>query len=200
MKAFLALASLVALVAAEPPVNYGAPSYSAPAAPGYSAPAAPAYSAPSSYGAPAAPAYGPPSSDYGAPAAGPTVFRHVYVHAAPDEPTFVENKVLRVGGGGDKHVNIIFVKAPSSSSSQQTEVILPEQPQQKTVVYVLVKKPENSNNVKVTGPGPVRPSKPEVFFIRYKNAGGDGGYGAPAAPGPAYGAPIAVAAPAGGYS
>jgi hypothetical protein len=115
----------------------------------------------------------------------------VYVHAAPDEPTFVENKVLRVNGGGDKHVNIIFVKAPSSSSQSQTEVILPEQPQQKTVVYVLVKKPENSNNVKVTGPGARLPSKPEVFFIRYKNKEEAGGYGAPAgpAPGPGYGAP-----------
>lgn len=74
-------------------------------------------------------------------------------------------------GGGDKHVNIIFVKAPSHSSNQQTEVILPEQPQQKTVVYVLVKKPSYNNNVKVTGPGPARPQKPEVFFIRYADKG-----------------------------
>lgn len=87
-------------------------------------------------------------------------------------------------------MNIIFVKAPSSSSQSQTEVILPEQPQQKTVVYVLVKKPENSNNVKVVGPGARLPSKPEVFFIRYKNKEEAGGYGAPApAPGPGYGAP-----------
>ncbi|ODM96554.1 hypothetical protein Ocin01_10120 [Orchesella cincta] len=95
--------------------------------------------------------------------------------------SYPESKVIRVGGAPDKHVNIIFVKAPSSSSQSQTEVILPEQPQQKTLVYVLVKKPESSNNVRVSGPAPTKPSKPEVFFIRYSRptAGSDGGYGAP---------------------
>jgi hypothetical protein len=100
------------------------------------------------------------------------------------------------------------VKAPSHSYNHQTEVILPEQAEQKTVVYVLVKKPENYNNVKVTGPGPVRPQKPEVFFIRYKNKeepaayGVPAGYGAPAVAqlGADYGAPAALVLPqVGGY-
>jgi hypothetical protein len=47
----------------------------------------------------------------------------VYVHSAPDEPDTVENKVIRVPGG-DKHVNIMFVKTPSRDSASQTEVIL----------------------------------------------------------------------------
>lgn len=46
-------------------------------------------------------------------------------------PVDSQSKVIRVPGGQDKHVNIIFVKAPSSSSQSQTEVILPEQDQQK---------------------------------------------------------------------
>jgi len=106
----------------------------------------------------------------------------VYIHSAPDEVSYPESKVIRVGGAPEKHVNIIFVRAPSASSNQQTEVVLPEQPQQKTLVYVLVKKAETSNNVRVSGPAPTKPPKPEVYFIRYK------GNDAPA-PAPEYGAP-----------
>ncbi len=54
--------------------------------------------------------------------------------------------------GGDKHVNIIFVKTPSSSSSQQTEVILPEQDEHKNLVYVLLKKAEAANDIKIRRP------------------------------------------------
>lgn len=68
--------------------------------------------------------------------------------------------------GGDKHVNIIFVKAPSSSSSQQTEVILPEQDEQKNLVYVLLKKGEASSDVRIRRPAARGPQKPEVYFIR----------------------------------
>jgi len=110
--------------------------------------------------------------------------RYVSVHVAPDEPEDNQNRVIRVPGSEDKHVNIIFVKAPSHSFSQQTEVILPEQPEQKTVVYVLVKRPDTNADVKIRAPAPTKPSKPEVFFIRYKNnrgtaqQGGAGGVGA----------------------
>ncbi|ODN01112.1 hypothetical protein Ocin01_05552 [Orchesella cincta] len=155
-------------------------------------------------------AYGPPSTlslDYSAPSSGGysgggdqgssggQTHRHVFIHVAPDEPTDSQSRIVRVPGGQDKHVNIIFVKAPSSSSQQQTEVILPEQDEQKTLVYVLVKKPENNADIKIRGPGPTSPSKPEVFFIRYKNAGSEGGntgsgYGPPGyQPSSAYGAP-----------
>jgi len=147
--------------------------------------------------------YGVPqviSTEYGAPSGG-QVYKHVYVHAAPDEPTYSENKVIRVPGGGDKHVNIIFVKTPSTSSHQQTEVLLPEQGQQKTVVYVLLKKGSNTNDVKIRAPGASAPSKPEVFFIRYKDQQAAApGYGVPypqpiAVSQPSYGAPIAVSQP-----
>jgi GT2 family glycosyltransferase len=120
----------------------------------------------------------------------------VYVHAAPDEPEDRQSRVIRVPGGQDKHVNIIFVKTPSSSSNQQTEVILPQQNEQKTLVYVLLKKGESNADVRVRAPAQRAPSKPEVFFIRYKNAGGGaggvgGGFGSGSGSGvsSAYGAP-----------
>lgn len=100
---------------------------------------------------------------------GGQVRRFVSVHVAPEESVSTEPRIIRAGGPADTHYNIIFVKAPSASNQQQTEVVLPEQPQQKTLVYVLIKKPEeNQDNVKIRAPSPTRPSKPEVFFIRYK--------------------------------
>jgi len=130
-----------------------------------------------------------PSSQYGQPAGeapqesrGPQVFRHVYVHVGKDEEEDRQSNVIRVPGGGDKHVNIIFVKAPTFSSDSQTEVILPEPASQKTLVYVLLKKGSSSSNVRVKGPQPTQPTKPEVYFIRYKNdeqSSSQGGYPAP---------------------
>jgi len=131
--------------------------------------------------------YGPPGVPEQQPQ-GPQVHRHVYVHVAPDEPVDAQSKIIRVPGGGDKHVNIIFVKTPSQSSSQQTEVILPEQDQHKNLVYVLLKKGESNSNIKVSRPPAARPSKPEVYFIRYK--------GQEQEQGPAYGAPAPVQAQA----
>jgi len=133
----------------------------------------------------------------------PQVFKHVYVHVAPDEPEDRQARTIRVPGG-DKHVNIIFVKTPSSSSSQQTEVILPEQDEHKNLVYVLLKKGEASSDIKIRRPQAQRPQKPEVYFIRYKGqeqaqqGQANGGYqqGAPAPsapirnPGSQYGAPF----------
>ncbi|OXA58973.1 uncharacterized protein LOC110844909 [Folsomia candida] len=164
IKIALIVASFVAVTLArpEPPAAYGVPQYAAPAV--------------------LATEYGPgPAVSYGG-----QVYKHVYVHSAPDEAPEHTQRTIRVPGGGDKHVNIIFVKTPSSSSHQQTEVLLPEQEQQKTVVYVLVKKGHNTADVKIRQPASPLPQKPEVFFIRYKDH--------QAAPAPVYG-PVAVAAP-----
>lgn len=67
----------------------------------------------------------------------PQVYKHVYVHSAPDEMDQEEKRVIRVPGG-DKHVNIIFVKAPSQSSQAQTEVILPDQDEHKVCGYLII--------------------------------------------------------------
>lgn len=72
---------------------------------------------------------------------GGKVRRFVSVHVAPQETTSRQPRIIRAGGAQDTHVNIIFVKAPSANNEQQTEVILPEPPKQKTLVYVLIKRP-----------------------------------------------------------
>lgn len=134
---------------------------------------------------------------------GGQVHRHVYVHVAPDDPADESARVIRIPSKNDKHVNIIFVKTPSSSSAANTEVILPEQDEQKNIVYVLVKKFDATTDLKIRAPRPTTPSKPEVYFIRYKNqdngsqnggapgGGPSGSYGPPpSAPRPQYGAPF----------
>lgn len=51
-----------------------------------------------------------------------------------------------------------------------TAPVIPAQPQneEKTLVYVLVKKPEEQPEIHIPTPAPTQPSKPEVYFIRYK--------------------------------
>jgi len=137
----------------------------APEAPGYSYPSAPSggYDAPSNNGNIGG------GSFVGNVNQGGQTYRHVYVHVAPDEPVDEQSRVIRVPGGQDKHVNIIFVKTPSASSQAQTEVILPEQDEQKTIVYVLNRKFNAETDLKIRAPRPTTPTKPDVYFIRYKD-------------------------------
>lgn len=43
-----------------------------------------------------------------------------------------------------------------------------QQNQEKTIVYVLVKKPDEIGDVAIPTVPPTQPSKPEVYFIKYK--------------------------------
>lgn len=42
------------------------------------------------------------------------------------------------------------------------------QNEEKTLVYVLVKKPEEQPEIVIPTQAPTQPSKPEVYFIKYK--------------------------------
>lgn len=63
--------------------------------------------------------------------------------------------------------NVIF-QAPTPPTP--TAPVIPVQPQneEKTLVYVLVKKPEEAPEITIPTPAPTQPAKPEVYFIRYK--------------------------------
>lgn len=91
-------------------------------------------------------------------------------------------------------MNIIFVKTPSQSANQQTEVILPEQDQQKTLVYVLHRKFDASTDLKIRKPAAQAPAKPSVYFIRYGGAASGGSSssnnGGTTESRPVYGAPF----------
>lgn len=114
------------------------------------------------------------------------VQKHIYVHVPPPEQEEIRQQRPIPVAQAQKHYKIIFIKAPSPPSYQAP--IIPVQPQneEKTLVYVLVKKPEEQQDVIIPTAVPTQPSKPEVYFIKYKTqkessggsyagAGSDGG-------------------------
>lgn len=152
----LVLMAAVAYAAArpEPPSSYSAPSSS------YSAPSS-SYSAPSS-------SYGAPAPQYGPPHQAPIVHKHVYVHVPPPDNEYPAPRKQIYVPPPQKHYKIVFIKAPTPPTP--TAPIIPVQPQneEKTLVYVLVKKPEEQPEIVIPTPAPTQPAKPEVYFIRYK--------------------------------
>lgn len=147
-----------------------------------------------------APQYGPPAQ----PAQPPVIHKHVYVHVPPPEPTYYAPKRPQAPPPPpQKHYKIVFIKAPTPPPPQVPDIPnLPPPPEQKTLIYVLVKKPDEAPEITIPTPAPTQPSKPEVYFIRYKTQKQEGypnsvsseygppsGGSAPSAPGDSYGAP-----------
>lgn len=129
---------------------------------------------PDTYGPPAP----PPSNSYGLPAAygppmeaetpAPIIHKHVYIHIPPPEPDYGVETTPEVVQPVQKHYRIIFIKAPTIAAPTAAQMpAIQAVSEEKTIVYVLVKKPDNSQ---APAPTPITtpPSKPEVYFIRYK--------------------------------
>lgn len=141
-----------------PPDNYGPP------------PAIPS----TSYGVPEEPRnfYGVPTlaSLYGPPSAtpAPIIHKHVYVHVPPPEPEYTTPRRPVEPQPAQKHYRIIFIKAPTQSLPTLSPLLPAPDTEEKTIVYVLVRKPDDMPEIVVPTPAPTVPSKPEVYFIRYK--------------------------------
>lgn len=102
------------------------------------------------------------------------VRRFISVHVAPDEPARnPKPRFVQPQQPPELQYNILFIRAPSVTSDQPTEIVMPSAPEQKTIVYVLMKRPgEEMDNIKIRPATPTQPPKPEVFFLQYR--GGDG--------------------------
>ncbi|XP_053671348.1 myb-like protein I [Anopheles nili] len=96
------------------------------------------------------------------------VHKHVYVHVAPEEKEEIHQKVILPTYTKQKHYKIIFIKAPAPPTV--SKVVLPQPPvnEEKTLVYVLHKKPELEQEIVLPAPVTAKPSRPEVYFIKYK--------------------------------
>lgn len=110
------------------------------------------------------------------------IHKHISIHVPPKEfdDDSDENRIRVIRPQipkPEKHVNIIFIKAPNPASQKgKTEVILPDSPEQKTLIYILVKKTEPSDGFKIRGPPPTKPPPPKVFFVAYKHNDKNEGY------------------------
>merc|ERR1711970_1716058 len=123
----------------------------------------------------------------------PVVTRNIFVYAAPEQPRAIPGPVEVPPPKVD--YNIVFVRAPEGNAAQDPIIVPP--PQQRTLVYVLSKKPEDGGQRVIEVPaGPA--SNPEVYFVNYgpgENPQLPGGVnlqtalGAAAAPGGAGAAP-----------
>lgn len=107
------------------------------------------------------------------------VQKHIYVHVPPpDNEEFLPQRQI-TAGVAQKHYKIIFIKAPSFAAPSQAQISLAAENQEKTIVYVLVRKPDDlSADLTIPTAAPTKPSKPEVYFIKYKTQKeGDGNLG-----------------------
>lgn len=158
---------------------------------------------PSSYGPPSS-SYGAPAPQYGPPQQAPIVHKHVYVHVPPPDNEYpAARKPIHVPPP-QKHYKIVFIKAPTPPTPTAPVIPAQQQDEQKTLIYVLVKKPEDQPDIVIPTPAPTQPAKPEVYFIRYKTQKQEG-YPAAAPPAQEYGPPASApsseyGAPSGGSS
>ena len=106
----------------------------------------------------------------------PTVEKHIYVHVPPEDDDEEYQQKIAISNQlktpPRKHYKIIFIKAPSYPTpdySQLANAVVP-QVDEKTLVYVLVKKPEvpTQEHIQQLQQSSFKSSKPEVYFIKYK--------------------------------
>ncbi|KAJ9575387.1 hypothetical protein L9F63_025662, partial [Diploptera punctata] len=182
MRVLVVLASLTAIASARPGVSGDSYAPPPPSGGGGGGGGGGGYAAPA------------PAPQYGAPAQAPVIHKHVYVHVPPPEPSYTQPRRPQAPlPPPQKHYKIVFIKAPTPPTPTVPEIALPPPDEQKTLIYVLVKKPEEAPEINIPTPAPTTPSKPEVYFIRYKTQKQEG-Y-APSQPSSGYGAPAAPAAP-----
>ncbi|XP_059223387.1 pupal cuticle protein 36-like isoform X2 [Stomoxys calcitrans] len=98
----------------------------------------------------------------------PLVHKQFITVAAPEDNENLEQVKRLVIGRPQKNYRVVFIKSPSGSNANvklQAEYAPKEE---KTVIYVLSKNDNNLEVGDIATPAPTVPSKPEVFFIKYK--------------------------------
>ncbi|XP_011062705.1 PREDICTED: LOW QUALITY PROTEIN: pupal cuticle protein 36-like [Acromyrmex echinatior] len=117
------------------------------------------------------------------------IVRNIYVYGPSKD---LEPTAGRGAGAAivppQKHYKIVFIKAPTPPTPTVPVIPVQQQDEQKTLIYVLVKKPEEAPEINLPTITPTQPSKPEVYFIKYKTQKEvTGGIGP--RPRPSYGVP-----------
>lgn len=98
----------------------------------------------------------------------PIISKHFYLHSAPEDHDSASKNKHFVLGRSQKNYRVIFIKAPSDGNAK-TRLSAEYAPQEeKTVIYVLSQKEHELDVNDIATPAPTQPSKPEVFFVKYK--------------------------------
>ncbi|KAM7349774.1 tweedlealpha [Cochliomyia hominivorax] len=98
----------------------------------------------------------------------PFVHKQFITVAAPEDNENLERTKHLVIGRPQKNYRVVFIKAPSSSNANVKLSAEYAPQEEKTVIYVLSKKDSSLEVGDIATPAPTVPSKPEVFFIKYK--------------------------------
>lgn len=98
----------------------------------------------------------------------PIIHKQFFTVAAPEEHENLERAKHLVIGRPQKNYRVVFIKAPSSSNANVKLSAEYAPKEEKTVIYVLSKKDNQLEVNDIATPAPTVPSKPEVFFIKYK--------------------------------
>ncbi|XP_054728175.1 uncharacterized protein LOC129237441 [Anastrepha obliqua] len=97
----------------------------------------------------------------------PSVHKQFYTISAPEDTDDGKPKHLVIGRP-QKNYRVVFIKAPGPDNSNRKLSAEFAPQEEKTVIYVLSKKDDELTANDFATPAPTVPSKPEVFFIKYK--------------------------------
>jgi len=95
----------------------------------------------------------------------PEVTRNVYLYAAPQQAPAQVNPASIPAR--KVHYNFVFVRTANGAGGARP--IVAPAPEQKTLVYVLSRRPSAQNQQVIEVPH--NPTQPEVFFVNYDNEG-----------------------------
>ncbi|XP_075157463.1 uncharacterized protein LOC142230714 [Haematobia irritans] len=108
--------------------------------------------------------YLPPES----PTQAPLVRKQFYLISAPDDSENQPKHKKLILGRPQKNYRVVFIKAPGSDNANIKYSAEYAPQEEKTIIYVLSKKDSELDASDIATPAPTEPSKPEVFFIKYK--------------------------------
>lgn len=99
-----------------------------------------------------------------------TVTKDIYVHVAPEDAEDQQYQQPALPPPPPrKHYRIVFIKAPSQNVNKAALRIQQAPTEEKTIIYVLTKKQDPLDlQAAIQDVQPKQPSKPEVYFIKYK--------------------------------
>ena len=123
--------------------------------------------------APGAPVISSSKFHYQKPQQQVIVNKEIFIHSAPEETEVIgEQPGIENPGPIRQNYRVVFIKAPAQNLHLNLHALKRAQAanEEKTVIYVLSKKPDLTNiqSQLVNVQNAPKTSKPEVFFIKYK--------------------------------